>query len=424
MVNFETVITRRCMKFSIRTAGNTVLRGLLWSAGLFFFYEMLIYFLAPVYDFRKPEPFAGDHWYNPYHDIDTANWHRANFHFHTMKWGGITAGEGSEEDCYNRYKALDYTVAALSHYQYITEFQKDSPYYIPVYEHGFGIRKKHQMLIGARQVLWLDYSLIQNVNHKQHILNLLRGDNEIVAIAHPDWESGYSTEDMKLLSNYDLIEVLDNNWRSFPQWDAALSSGHPVYILGDDDGHDIFDPYEVGRRCTFINSPTPANVDLMKNLKSGNAFGADVYMRENESFSEKEERIRWIPKLTGVTVRSDTLWVTADTVAMKFIFLGQGGEIKGIMELTDTAWYKLLPGDTYIRTEIIFFSQYNHPGTIFYLNPVFRYDGDPPDNRLTARINHERTWIFRVMTLGPLAVGLWFVIKVRLRRRRRMKSIV
>jgi len=39
--------------------------------------------------------------------------------------------------------------------------------------------KKHQLLIGAREVLWMDYSLFQNLNHKQHILNLLRPDNEL-----------------------------------------------------------------------------------------------------------------------------------------------------------------------------------------------------------------------------------------------------
>lgn len=410
------------MALSLRAFGKWVWKGLLWLAGMFLLLELLLYFLAPIYDFQKPVPFSGPYWYNPYHDIDTGNWRRANFHFHTVKWGGITAGKGTEQDCYEQYKRLNYTVAAISHYQHITGFQKDSAYFIPVYEHGFGIRKKHQMLIGAEKILWFDYSLIQNIHHKQHILNLLRDANEIVAIAHPDWENGYTTEEMKYLSNYDLMEVLDNNWRSFPQWDAALSSGRPVYILGDDDGHNIFDPYEVGRRCTYINSPTRNGSDLVRNLKSGNAFGADVYMRENETFQEKEERIRWIPKLTGIVVRNDTLWVTTDTVAMKFVFIGQEGVIRKTQERSDTGWYKLQPDDTYIRTEITFFSQYTHPGTIFYLNPVFRFDGNLPANRLTATVNLERTWIFRVMTLGSLIAGIWLIVRIRRTRRRRSTS--
>jgi len=60
----------------------------------------------------------------------------------------------------------------------------------------------------------------------------LRDQNEIVAIAHPGWENGFPPGDLKYLSNYDLLEVLDANWHSVAQWDSALSSGHPVYIVG------------------------------------------------------------------------------------------------------------------------------------------------------------------------------------------------
>lgn len=409
------------MRRSLPKIFKWFLKWLLRFFGIILLIELVIYFLAPIYDFKEPEPFSGNQWYNPYHDIDTGNWHRANFHFHTKRWAGITAGEGTEEESYRQFKRLGYTVSALSHYQHITEFQKDSPFYIPVYEHGFGVRKKHQILIGATEVLWLDYSLVQNVNHKQHIINLLRDDNEIVAIAHPDWEDGYSTGDMKYLSNYDLIEVLDNNWRSFPQWDAALSAGKPVYMLGDDDGHDIYDPYVVGRRCTFINSPARTGDDLIRNLKTGNAFGADIYMRENEPFEEKEILAGMIPKLTGISIHGDTLRVTADTVAMKFTFIGQGGKARKVQYLTDAGWYILQPEDTYIRTEIVYFSQYSHPGTIFYLNPVFRYNGDPPVNRLTATVNYERTWIFRVMMFGSLAAGLWLIFWYR-RNRKSVKT--
>jgi len=406
------------MAFSPPKIFKRLLKWLLWFPGIILLFEMVLYFLAPIYNFDEPEPFTGDKWYNPYHDIDTGNWHRANFHFHTKRWAGITAGTGTETEYYEQYKRLGYSVAALSHYQHITDFHKDSTYYIPVYEHGFGIRKKHQMLIGAKEVLWLDYSLVQNINHKQHILNLLRDDSEIVAIAHPDWENGYSTEDMKYLSNYDLIEVLDNNWRSFRQWDAALSAGRPVYILGDDDGHDIYDPYVVGRRCTFINSPVNSGSDLVRNLKAGNAFGADIYMREHEPFDEKELRAAMIPKITGVQILHDTLWVKTDTLAMKFTFIGQEGKARKVQYLTDAAWYILQPEDTYIRTEIVFFSQYKHSGTVFYLNPVFRYNGEPPYNELTATINRERTWIFRIMMFGSLAVGFWLIIRYRWRKQR------
>ncbi|MFH0760802.1 MAG: hypothetical protein V2A67_04805 [Bacteroidota bacterium] len=398
-----------------------VLKVLLGLASILLLVEMVIYFLAPIYIFEEPRPFSGTLWYNPYHDIDTAHWRKANFHFHTIRWAGITSGEGTEQDCYEQYKKLGYTVAALSHYQYITEFQKDSPYYIPVYEHGFGVRKKHQVLLGSKEVLWFDYSFFQNLNHKQHMLNLLRKDNEIVTIAHPDWEEGYTTEDVKYLSNYDLMEIININWRSFKQWDAALSAGRPVFIQGSDDGHDIFNPYVVGRRCTYINSPTRNTADLMHNLKTGNAFGADIYMSDGESFEEKERLAKKIPKITAITIRGDTLRVKISNWARKVSFIGQDGKFKKVQFITDDGWYVLQPEDTYIRTEIQFFNKYGGPGTMFYLNPVFWYDGTPPVNKLTATINWERTWIFRVLTLGSLIVGLFLIIR-QLWRRRLLKN--
>ena len=407
------------MKRSIRKIFKWLLKLLLWCFGIILLVEAILYFLAPIYDFKEPKPFSGDQWYNPYHNIDTNNWRRANFHFHTHRWGGITSGTGTEQECYEQYKKLGYSISAISHYQYISEFQKDSPYYIPVYEHGFGIWKKHQLLIGAKRVTWLDYSLMQNINHKQYIINRLRPASDIVTLAHPDWENGYTLKDMRYLSNYDLVEVLNNNWNSIKQWDAALSAGRPVYILGDDDGHNIYNPYVVGRRCTYVNSPTRNGQDIIDNLKSGNALGADVYMREHEPFEEKEARAKMVPQVTDLFISNDTLFIQTDTVAMKFTFIGQNGKAKKVQYITDDAWYVLQPEDTYIRTNIVFYSQWKHPGTKFYLNPVFRYDGTPPVNKLTAKINWERTWIFRIMTLGSLAVVFYLVVRYRWRKSRR-----
>lgn len=371
--------------------------------------ELLIYFTAPVYDFPVPLPFSGEKIYNPYEGMDSTQWKKANFHFHVNAWGGLTSGRNNTvEEFWKTYKKLGYDVPCISDYQKINTFNKDSSFYIPAYEHGFGLRKKHQLLIGAKEVLWLDYSLFQNLNHKQHILNLLHDQNEIVAIAHPDWEGGYSPDDMKHLSNYDLIEVLDNNWRSVPLWDAALSSGHPAFILADDDAHDIRDPYQIGRCCTFINSSSLHSTELIKELKEGKAFGAEIYMSTGETFDEKAERVHKIPVLKSVEVRNDTLWIKVSREAVKFVFIGQNGKTKKLVRFKNTAWYKIQPEDTYIRTEIMFFNHYGGAGTIFYLNPVFRYNGVQPVNALQAEINYPRTWILRLLSIPSLIVLIGF----------------
>ena len=393
-----------------------------WCIGGVFIVELLLLFASPVYDFPSPQPFSGEKIHNPYQGIDSSHWRKSNFHFHLHAWGGLTSGRNNTEDeFWKTYKMLGYDVPCVSDYMRINKFNRDSSFYIPTYEHGIGVRKKHQILIGAKDVLWLDYSLYQNLNHKQHILNLLRSRNEIVAIAHPDWEGGYSLTDMKFLSNYDLIEVLDHNWRSVPQWDAALSSGHVAYILADDDAHDISDPYQVGRCCTFINSHSLQSVDLIKALKEGKSFGAEVYMSDGETFSQKAVKAKNIPVLKSVEIRHDTLFVKTDQNAVKFVFIGQNGKTRKLVRFTNSAWYKIRPEDTYIRTEIMFFNEYGGAGTIFYLNPVFRYNGSTPGNPLLAEINYPRTWILRLFSIPSLAALIIFYFYMRSKKRHSME---
>lgn len=380
--------------------------------------EAVIYFMAPVYDFPEPKPFSGEKFYNPYEGLDSHYWRKCNFHFHSREWWGLTAGSGnSPGEIYRIYKMLGYDAAQISNYQSISNAFADSAFNVPSYEHGFGIRKKHHLLIGARKVLWFDYPLYQNINHKQHMLNLLRPLSDIVAIAHPDWENGFTMKDMKYLSNYDLLEVLDNNWRSFPQWDAALSSGHVAWVLADDDAHDITNPFQIQRCVTYLHSPSLQKDSMIRSLKSGRAFGAEMYMGDNWSFEKKAAWAKQTPHLKAAEMSADTLKVSVSGKVFKIVFIGQDGKIRKTVYGDKGHWYKFTSGDTYIRTVIVFLYHYPYPlvgkGDIFYLNPVFRYNGELPVNGLKAEINWSRTWIFRVLTFGPLLFILLAVYRFR-----------
>jgi hypothetical protein len=401
---------------------KVLVAGLMSLVSLFILYQLIMYLTTPVYSFSRPEPFGGEKWYNPYAGMDSTHWRKANFHFHTREWYGITAGrDNTEEQFWKTYKMLKYDVPCISNYMSINRYNQDSSFYIPVYEHGYGVRKKHQILIGANSVLWRDYSFFQNLSIKQHILDLLRPTSEIVAIAHPDWENGYSLKDMADLSNYDLVEALDRNWRSIPQWDAALSAGRPVYILADDDAHDINNPYQIGICATYINAAEMTTGNLIESLKNGKSFGAELYMSEGDSFEEKAFRAGRVPVVNAVEIHGDSLNIRLSEKAISVVFIGQGGKPMNRIIYTDNAWYRLQPGDTYIRARVLFFNKYHGPGTIFYLNPVFRYNGERPYNKLTAEINFERTWIFRIMGFGSIALIIAAVIKAG--NLRRKKSI-
>jgi len=388
---------------------------------------LLMLFMTPVYDFPRPEPFAGENISNPYEKMDSLAWRKTNFHFHTRAWFGLTSGRNNTTKAFwSTYGKLGYDVPCISDYMSINAFNKDSVFYIPVYEHGFGVRKKHHILIGAKKVLWYDYSLYQNIHNKQHILDLLRDQSEIVAIAHPDWENGFSCDDMKYLSNYDLLEVLDNNWRSVPQWDAALSSGHPVFILADDDAHDIADPYEVGRCATFINSPTRDATSMMRALKEGRAYGVDLFMGDNYTFEQKAKDAKTLAYPVSVRVKRDTLFVAMSDSVVRFKFIGQDGRCMKYSFFGKTAWYRIRPEDSYIRTEIVTYNQYRYAGSVIYLNPVYRYQDTKPDNSMRAEVNFARTWIFRLCSIPALLslILIWYYRRKRASAKKHEKDAV
>ncbi|MCX6282268.1 MAG: hypothetical protein NTU51_09935 [Bacteroidetes bacterium] len=402
----------------MKKIAGRIFRWLAYGFILFLVFEAVLYFLAPVYEFPEPQPFSGDKFFNPYEGLDSSGWKKCNFHFHVREWWGLTAGRNNTpQELYRVYKRMKYDAPQISNYQSISTEFRDSAFYIPVYEHGFGIRKKHQMLIGAKKVVWLDYSLVQSRSQKQHILNLLRPTSEIVAIAHPDWEAGYSLNDMKYLSNYDMLEVLDNNWRSVPQWDAALSSGHAVWILADDDAHNIEDTYQIQRCATYIHSPVVRGDSMVASLKAGRAYGVEIYMGNNWTFEQKAGWAGNIPRLRSVVMKRDTLTVSVSGEVFKVMFIGQDGKIRKSVYGRSGLWYKFAPEDTYIRTEITFIAHHTHPtigpGDIIYLNPVFRYNGEFPVNDLKAEINWPRTWIYRFMTFGSLIAILWVFRRLR-----------
>lgn len=371
------------------------------------------YITCPVYKFKPAHPFTGDVFYNPYQHIDSTHWRKSNFQVQSYAWMGLTSGRGNTNKAiYDVYKSLHYDIIATSPYQKIDKFRKDRADYIPVYEHGYGIKKSHQILLGAKKILWTDYPLFQSIHNKQHVLNLLKKENELVYIAHPKLWNGYSLKEMELLLNYDGIEVLNNYSISLEHWDAALSSGKYVTIIGNDDAHDVSNPNELGRHCTFINSPTLNRDDILTSLKMGKSFGASIYLNFNESLANKIERIKVLQKLMKFKIISDTIFLEVDSIAEEIKFIGQGGQLQKKINNSNKTFYVLKDSDTYIRAEIKFSFQ-----QIYYLNPVCRSDELKPPEQSLPEIDIYRTYILRIVgfsTLIFLLINIFFIRKKRM----------
>lgn len=382
---------------------------------------VMIYLWAPVYRFTLHEPFSGNNLFNPYANMDSNNWRKANFHMHSRMAGGVTDGRmNTSQAIFSTYERLGYNVFTISDYMRINSYGQEKQTYIPAYEHGYGIWKNHQLCIGSKGVSLLDYPFGQTLNDKQHVINVLKKKNEIVTIAHPEFRKGYSPNDFRYLRNYDLLEALNHFRFSMPQWDAALSSGYPAYILASDDAHDITKPGEVGRCVTFINSPSTKPEEIISNLKAGNAYGVSVGRYEKENIDSIAASANSIPKVNGITVRNDSLIVTISEKAEAFRFVSQDGKLKATVKNSTKAVYPISKMDPYIRTEILFAGKHISDSITIYLNPVYRYSGDKPVRPSAPEINIVSTLLYRILSLCTL---IFIVINIFVIRRRIQKKV-
>jgi hypothetical protein len=351
------------------------------------------YLMAPVYEFSGPRPFHGQKLYNPYAAIKPDAWKMYNFQVQSKAWGGLTNGrKNSNELIDSVYRVLGFDYVATSDYQKINTHQKEKSFYIPTYEHGFNMFRTHQVCIGADEVLWTDFVFFQTLSMKQWILDLLDKHNEIVALAHPLLKNGYTLNDVKYLTHYDMMEVLGNLFLSVEHWDTALSSGQLAWILGDDDAHDVLNPSEVGRKFTMINTENTDGDQIIRSLKSGRNYAVDYYSTDEKSIAEKAEELKRLPFLETAELKQDTFLVAFNKKATTIKFIGENGKVLKTCSNKKRAFYMIQESDPYVRTEAMF----DYTFTLF-LNPIVRYEGASPQSQKTAAIDAPATLRLRII---------------------------
>jgi hypothetical protein len=350
------------------------------------------YFFCPKFSFDVPQPFSGTAFYNPYDSINEFDWRKCNFHAHSHAWHAFANGNGTAADIYRAYDSMKYAVHCVSDYQKInTDFSNTSGF-IPAYEHGYNITKTHQLVLGASKVLWLDYLFPQSLDNKQNILDRLSADpNNVVIINHPGDYYGYSATDFKYLTDYNCIEVLSRFAISLSRWDSALSNGHPAFVMGNDDVHDIFLKETLGKMCTWVNVPIVNKTSVLNALKTGRSYGMII------GNSKKS-----LPELKCFDITHDTISITMTQQAAQIIFTGQNGKVLASYRNAASSKYVIKPEDHYIRTTI----EYENGPKIF-LNPVFRHDKIGIVKR-PVPIDGQRTFVFR--SIGMILLIGWLLM--------------
>jgi hypothetical protein len=344
-------------------------------AAIVFFAVAIPYVLAPVYRFPLRHTFKGPALWNPYAHL-AGTWQRANLHAHGHAWNGLTNGTQTDDEVVEAYRRRGYAVAGVSDYQWIAA-QHGVPT-MPLYEHGYNISKEHQLAIGAHRVEWLDFPLWTGRHQKQFILNRVARTADLVAINHPG--TAYTDEDLRDLTGYQLMEVVNGPFGFEDLWDAALSSGHAIWALANDDIHDLTNLRRLGVAWSMIDARSPSTLDIVSALRDGRTYAVSLV-------GEKPDAT-----LTGVDVSGSTLTVSAAGVPATFVFIGQDGAIRKTADQVTQASYAIEARDTYIRTVI------RTPNMVMYVNPIIRYHGEALPV-LTAAVNEPLTWLEHAVIL-------------------------
>ena len=372
---------------------------------------LYVYLSVPTYSFKEPKPFSGEYLYNPYQDMQPDQWKKYHFHCHSRKFFGLTNGRKSKETTIDSvYGALGYDHYGISDYMSINPHGTEREGYIPAYEHGYGlIRKTHQICIGAESVYWPDFPFMQNLNMKQHMINKLGERCHFVMPAHASFTKGYKVNDMALLSNYRLLEVVNPYGNAIEHWDMALSNGHRVYALGDDDTHDITNVHEVCRNLTMVNTPDLNPEHVYEALDQGLCYAVefDNWYYYPLTLEQKVHDARALDYLTQAQLVGDTLFITTSAKTMREVrFIGQDGKVLKAEENVDTAHYVIQPEDAYVRTRIDLNGRH-----FLYLNPITRHPSPTPEDRRLDSINYAQTGMYWLVYAVALIAFIWYLFK-------------
>jgi len=360
---------------------------------------VLPYAFPPVYRFPVEKPFSGTSLYNPY-ALAHGPWRRANLHAHGRAWLGLTNGRQSDAEVVAAYRERGYDLAGVSNYQKLGTPVDQA---LSIYEHGFNLGKHHQLVIGARRVDWFDLPVWQGIHQKQYVIDRLGRSADIVGIAHPSTLRGYSypPADLRRLTGYRLLEILNGPFTAESEWDAVLSAGHPVWAIGNDDTHDLTVDGRFGTAWNMIRSSSLDAAAFTHAL----AVGSHYAVLRTSDLDEPELM------LSSVDVWGDVITVRWTGPPAHVSFIGQNGTLRKAVEAEDSASYTVAAEDTYIRAVL----KASH--RTLYLNPVIRFDGVTLAAP-TATVDEVRTWAMRATVLAGCALVLSAVSRSRARQQR------
>lgn len=355
------------------------------------------YLFTPIYDFNEGKPFVGSKVYNPYQNLDSVYWRKANFHCHT----NLSDGKNPKSEVQNAYKRFGYDIYAISDHNFVLDQGLPLDYEIPVYEHGINIAKFHSLVIGAHNGSIFDFVPYYSESHRYKMLKWLSSKGEIVVFNHPGSTRWMECSDLKYLSFYKMMEVEPGfNSGKLSYYDTALSAGHYSYVLASDDCHDVNNPKKFARAATFVNTPSLKAKDVLAALDSGRTYAVTIPNILDPT--KKIERHFRLPQLRLLKVEKDSVRFVVSEPAVLYAFGQNGmllGSVKGKTEMT----VPFGKSESYVRFAASF------PDSVqLYTSPVARYSGNAfPVFVDNASVNYPLTVLYLMLIVCIVSFFVW-----------------
>jgi hypothetical protein len=368
-------------------------------------FGVLLYVRSTWYSFEEPHPFEGDTWYNPYQRIDDFSGLRANFHAHSECWSGLTNGKGSEEEVQTMYKRLGYDVYSLSNYHKI-----DTRSDFRSYEHGWGIGKTHQLVVGANEVSWVDFPFFQNIHQKQSIIDFIREENgdALVILAHPSLRGAYNADDIARLDGFDAIEAVNKLRKSLVLWDEVLSKGAYIPAVAGDDCHNIYKPRDYGRCLTVLLSRNNSPQAMKAAIKMGRTLAVEVGGNVEGDVAEKSAAIKQSIPLEEIKVEGNLFMLKLERKEKEVFLIGDHSDTLFHAAGQDIIYYEIPSTSTYVRAEIVC-----ENGARIYTNPIVRCKNAFPLDHSYAQVWPLKTYFYRFIILFIVSF-IWLLILIRI----------
>ena len=368
-----------------------------------------------IYDFTKPEPFAGPDIFNPYRNIDTTHcWKKANFHTHTRVKGIFNECEYWPDEVYRRYEKLGYDIVTFSNHNELTEHPFDKELQVNVYEHGYNLFRFHKLVFGSDEVIHFDHLMPILPSQMQFQIDLLRKGSDIIQFNHPRRTLMITKEVMEKVSGYDIIEIDCRYDTECKYWDWALSAGRYSFGLANDDLHYPDQSNKIARRCSFICSPSERYEDIKETLLGGCYYSMRIPDYGNGDWELKTRKNHELPYITDIGLRGDSIFIGVSQVADSIKVFGQGHATLMTARNSDHATYVMKKEDPYAR-----FTVYFPDGEVIFSNPFARYDANVADspvreNQYSANI--MLTILFNAMLVALIVLFVFTFYKTIIKR--------